>query len=268
VNITISARRLTMLFAGMVGLLILIHTILQVIRFMTGDHSLMGLLAISSLGADVAVPSFYSAIAILFCSFLLAIIAMGEFRRRGYRAGYWLALSAIFLFLSIDEMLSIHERLIPLLRPAFEGYGALYYGWVAPYAAAVVVLFVAYARFLLGLPRLTAWLFLLSGGLYVGGAVGFEIIGGYVAMENGTMNVPYVIVQSIEEILEMTGIVIFIYTLASYAEQRFGGISIQLSATPGAVEVAERQSVKAEPAGLTSRAREAAPQHLQKAHRM
>jgi hypothetical protein len=227
VTITVSARRLALVFASLVGLFVTIHTGLQLVRFATGDHRLMGLLAITSLGSDVAVPSFYSAVAILVCCVLLGIIALGEFRRGGYRPMQWAGLSAIFLFLSIDEMVSIHER-IPSV-PVFEG-GVFYYAWVGPYAVGVVLFALAYSRFFIGLPRQTAWLFVLSGSLFLTGALGFEIIGGFIAVENGTMNVPYVLAQSIEEILEMLGIVVFIYALASYAQQRFGTIGVRLTA--------------------------------------
>jgi hypothetical protein len=229
VNITISAKRLTSLFAGAVGLLILIHTVLQIMRFVSGDEQLMGLLAIFSLGSDLAIPAFYSAFAILVCSLLLLLIAVGETRRGSEHRVHWFGLSLIFLFLSIDEMLSFHERLIPVLRPAFDGYRFLYYGWVAPYAVAVIVFVVAYLRFLIRLPRNTAMLFVLAGSVYVGGAIGFEIIGGLQAAQHGTLNVPYVITQSIEEIMEMSGILVFLYALTSYAQQRFGVIELRLS---------------------------------------
>jgi len=229
-TLSVSARRLALIFSTIVGLLVLVHTVLQVIRFVTDDHRLMGLLALFSLGAEQAVPAYYSALALLFCSFLLAFIGVAEMRNKGFGPAYWFGLSFIFLFLSCDENLYIHERLIPILQPAFENYRALHYAWIVPYAAAVAVIGLVYIRFLLKIPRRTALQFIVAGTLFVGGAIGFEMVTGYYATEHGTMNPTYVVGQSIEEILEMSGIVLFLYALASYAQERFGTLELQLSA--------------------------------------
>ena len=83
-------------------------------------------------------------------------------------------------------------------------------------------------RFLNLLPRRTALLFLLSGALFVGGAIGFETLSGYYYSLSGSKGITYVILQTLEEILEITGTILFIYALAEYAEQRFGVIDFCL----------------------------------------
>jgi hypothetical protein len=73
--------------------------VLQVVRYSTGDHRLMGSLALFSRGAEQAIPAYYSALAILCSSILLAIIAIGEKRRGESVSLCWFGLSLIFLFL-------------------------------------------------------------------------------------------------------------------------------------------------------------------------
>jgi hypothetical protein len=58
-------------------------------------------------------------------------------------------------------------------------------------------------------------LFVLSGAIFVTGAIGFEMLGGKVIQEQG-FTVEYAIYYTIEESLEMVGVVIFIFTLIGY----------------------------------------------------
>jgi hypothetical protein len=232
-SITFSASRLAGIFAAIVALLVSIHAILQVVRFATGDHSLMGLLALFSLGAENNVPATYSGLAILCCAGFLAIIGLAEARRPGARAAHWFGLSLIFLFLAADEMMALHERLNDPMRSELGTSGAFHYGWVIPYAAALALFVVAYVPFLLRLPRRTATLFVIAGGVYVSGAIGAEMVSGAQADRYGTLNVTYVVWQTIEEIMEMSGIVVFLYALAGYAERRLGVVELRLAPNAG-----------------------------------
>ncbi len=79
--------------------------------------------------------------------------------------------------------------------------------------------YLTFRKFIQSLPIKTKTLFLLAGFVYVTGALGMELIGGYIADSYG-YNTVYGIVSSIEEILEMLGIVIFIYGLLSYLQSQ------------------------------------------------
>lgn len=231
-SITFSAKRLAYTFTGIATAFVLIHVVLQIVRFATGNHSLMGLLALFSLGADNNLPEYYSALAILCCGGMLAMIGLAGHGESRIRGSYWLGLSLVFACLSVDELVQLHERVDRTLKPVFADVAVLFYAWVVPYAAALVVFVAIYVRFLMLLPRRTARLFVGAGTLYVGGALGLEMVGGWLAATQGTLTVAYVVAQSVEEILEMAGIVVFLYAVARYAEQRFGAIELRLSADP------------------------------------
>jgi len=62
----------------------------------------------------------------------------------------------------------------------------------------------------------------------VSGALAMEMVGGYVYQEVGNRNILYVSVQTLEEILEMSGIVVFIFALVDYVEKSIGEIQIIL----------------------------------------
>jgi hypothetical protein len=62
----------------------------------------------------------------------------------------------IFLFLSIDTMVSIHESLVFPVRKFFGASGFLYYSWVIPYGVVLVFFIIAYSKFLFQLPKRTS----------------------------------------------------------------------------------------------------------------
>lgn len=189
--------------------------------FWSGYHFLPVLLAAFSLGAENNFPAYFSTLALLACSVLLAAIAIGETRQEGCRPSYWAALSGIFLFLSMDEMMSIHERLSEPVKALVGETAVFHYAWVRPYGVLVVIFVAAFSRFLIHLPRRTALFFVLSGALYVTGALGFETLSGYHYSRLGAKDVAYVALQTMEEILEISGTILFLYALADYAERRF-----------------------------------------------
>lgn len=228
-NITTSPVRLAQLFGAMMACLIVLHVIVQTVRFATGDHSLFGLLAFLSLGADGNLPTFYSAFALLFCALFLGLIGIGSLQQSRIHPGYWFGLSAVFLFLALDEMLQIHEHLSEPMRERFDTSGLLFYAWIIPYAALLLVFLAVYARFLLRLPRRTAVLFVIAGATFVAGAMGLEMLGGRHSELHGNLNLTYVFLQTLEEILEMLGVVIFIYALADYVTAQFGALRLSVS---------------------------------------
>ncbi|MGI9309430.1 MAG: hypothetical protein ACR2P6_09215 [Gammaproteobacteria bacterium] len=229
IALSISPRRLTQLFASLVILLVVAHIVVQIIRFSTGDDVLYGAFAAFDLGSEKNFPTFYAALALLFSGLLLAAIGSASWQENDKDYKFWFVLAAIFAVLSVDEMIRLHEHLIDPFRSAFNFSGLLYYAWVVPYGLAGLALLLVYSRFLLRLPRRTAALMVIAGTVFVCGAIGMEMLGGAVSEAQGNENVLYVTLQTIEEMLEMIGIVIFIYALSSYIAERFGRLGAEIS---------------------------------------
>lgn len=228
-NINLCAKDLTRFLLGIFVLLFIAHVTLQVTRFWIDDHFLFGLLAAFSLGGENNFPAYFSTILLLLCSSMLALIFYAEYVAGNSKITYWLVLSFIFLYLSMDEMMQIHERLTePTTALIGEEY-SLHYSWVIPYALLLVIFVAFYSRFLFRIPRRTAMLFVTSGIIYVGGAIGFETMSGGVSAQSGNSNPLYVMLQTMEEVLEMLGAILFIYALADYCETKFGHVGVKLS---------------------------------------
>ena len=56
----------------------------------------------------------------------------------------------------------------------------------------------------------------MAGAIYIGGAIGMEMLGGYFVEVYGQKSFVYFLISTIEEFLEMFGIAVFIYALLSY----------------------------------------------------
>lgn len=93
--------------------------------------------------------------------------------------------------------------------------------WWYPILALLGILIAVLVPFLLELPKKARGLFILSGCLYVLGAVGFEAVGDALLNQApteaiGESQVSFIWSYTIEEFLEMMGITIFIYAVTIY----------------------------------------------------
>ena len=131
---------------------------------------------------------------------------------------YWYTLCAMFLFLGLDEGLQIHDMLghVGPMETMAKESSLLLYGWVVPYAAGVLVAGFLFLRFVLNLPAKTRNWFIISGTIYVGGALGLELVESWAHVNYGNNNMLERAMYTIEETMEMTGSILFIYALLDY----------------------------------------------------
>lgn len=102
--------------------------------------------------------------------------------------------------------------------------GFLYNAWIIPAALIVLIIGLMYLRFILHLPRNTQRLFLIAGFLYIGAVFGAEAIGGYyysetVRPQDIQYDVAYLLITNMEELLEMSGLTIFLYGLIQHIHE-------------------------------------------------
>ena len=193
-----------------------------------GHSSVYGLVPMFNFDKEKNIPTLYSSLALMFSGGLLWIIAMTH-RKNGSEYLSWLGLAAVFFFLSIDESMSIHERFGCSARVTLDILDtswSIFNAWVIKYGIALVVFVIVYARFLRRLPKNIMILFIISGAIFVSGAIGLELLGGRQHELHGTGNLLYAVYYTLEEFLEMLGIAIFIYTLLTYIVQQFKLLAI------------------------------------------
>lgn len=93
----------------------------------------------------------------------------------------------------------------------------------------VLVCLLSFVRFLAALPARIRRLILIAGTVYVGSALGVEMLDGYYAQMYSNDNMMYSILTTIEESMEMLGIIIFIYALLSYIGSYMKGLNLKVN---------------------------------------
>lgn len=174
------------------------------------------LIPVFSLSMEGNLPTWYAALLLSSCGLLLLCIAAGAAQAREPSARRWTTLGVVFLYLSLDEAAELHEH----LGDVVQLHGVLYFSWVVPAGALVLLLGLWYLPFLRHLPRDTRWRFVLAGALYVGGALGLELPLGYWAERAGRDNLVYSLLDWLEETLELLGATLFLLSLLRYLSQR------------------------------------------------
>lgn len=188
------------------------------------------------VNTEKAVPTYFSFLLLFAAAVLLFFIwHMQRTEAKGNRIA-WLALALGFFFLSFDEVLMFHETYgrtagTYLLRKT--NFSDSYLVWTLPYAVAGLLTGIIFLRFVCSLPARTKMLFFVAGFLYVGGAVGMEILGGWmVELQNG-FNLAYRICECLEEVMEMSGVALFVFALLDYiTRQRWKVVLVPAAANP------------------------------------
>ncbi len=176
---------------------------------------------------EQSIPRFYSAVMLLLCSGLLLTIAVAKKEDNTRNFLCWLGLALIFLFLAITKNAAIHENLAAPIRSAFNMSKIQFYAWA--YGIVVVIFPVVYLKFLLSLPRRTMLLLAIGGSAFVAGAFGLDLVVAYLGNSIGHHTVAYIGLATLEEVLEMAGIIVFVYALLSYMSSELKWIRVRIA---------------------------------------
>lgn len=162
------------------------------------------------------IPTYISTILLLMASLVLLYIFINKSIKKDRYQYYWAILSGIFLLMSMDEFMGIHERMIEPLRASLNLGGWFYFAWIIPAFLLVCVVGLFFLRFILSLKFPIRKMFIISGVIYIGGALGVESLGGYITDNYGQRNFLFAMVANLEETLELVGVAYFIYALLTY----------------------------------------------------
>lgn len=222
-EIAIDSKRLTAWLVWAVALLTLAHLAGKLCSYL--DYR-SGLITIFDMDREMSVPTLFSTVGLLACALLFGVVATAIKRRGLPFVLHWRGLAVIFVFLAVDESVSLHERLTPLVHRWIDT--SVQYAWVIPYGLVLVALAVVYARFLLAIPPGPRYLFVAAAGIYVTGALLLEIPAGFEAVAHGETTLRFTILATFEELLELVGIVVLIRALTSYLTSELPALKIGL----------------------------------------
>lgn len=232
--IHLQPTHITFILAAVAASLVLVSLTSQFLRYGLGHDYVYGLLSpmetLFNVNREQNIPTLFSVALILTAVCLLALITVFKRQQQDPNTLKWMLLTGGFSYLAVDEGWSFHEMLTGPMQILLghENLGMFYFTWVIPAIAGVALLGLLFFKFLLRLPPFTQLTFIMAGCLYLGGAIGVEMLGGRYAELHGYQNLTYELFAHLEESLEMAGVILFVHSLLWYLAEQFPEIRLMI----------------------------------------
>lgn len=191
----------------------------DVMRSFFGLDHMGGLGPLIELDEESNIPTLFSVVILLLASvtsYLGCKLLPPETVSRKWG---WYLLSVGFVAMAIDEFVGIHEHIGAVAHELLGNvafHGLFRFVWPIPALGLLLVLAFVFIPFLRYLPPAFRLRLCVSGAIYMGGAVGMEMVGGYYyeyIAAGDRANFGYSMLTVIEETMEMSGIVLYISTM-------------------------------------------------------
>lgn len=210
-------RKKTIRTLTLISCVIIVLSILtKISTFVLGHGYIYGFLPKFDMDKEANIPTVFAVLLLCIASllfYMLSLIPEEQPTLKQEPKNRYRFLSFLFLYLAFDEGSSLHELLIDPLRDRFQLTGIFRFSWVIVGAILVTLLTLYFYRFILSRPAYMKKGFILAGILYIGGALGVEMIGGYYSSMYGELNLTYALITTVEESGEFFGMVVLINTL-------------------------------------------------------
>ncbi len=210
-TVAFNAHRILLgLWLTVTGLL-LIHVTLTVVHYEVTDLPWL-LRQIFDVDEEDSIPTWYSAMALLLTAGVLGWWSARVRIEQGTNLYHWLGLAIGFTGLSLDEIAGVHETLNSITDVS----------WTIPGMVVVALIAGAYLPFLASLPRPLAIRFVVSGAIYLGGAIGVEWATEPYLADDELNTLAYNLWTAVEEGMEMIGVLLFLGALIGHIETAGG----------------------------------------------
>lgn len=197
-------------------------------------------------------PTFFSVALLLGAAGFLGLITLCKRAVRDRFTVQWGCLAAGFCYLGLDEFSLLHEQLDEPMKSLLSAYPLSPRTWIIPGAFAALTVAMMYMPFLRHLEPAIRRQFILSGSIYLGGALGLDLIGRAFRFVRGD-GLAYSAFTHLEEGMEMSGIIMFWGVLMTYYASLSAPVSIAVEAPqPLPAKVASGQSTPPIPEGVAS----------------
>jgi hypothetical protein len=206
------------LLLGVDIFLIALFFLSRPVRAMVGSELVM-----FDVNSEPTFITWYSIVKLFAVALLLVAVARVERGAGSKWWRHWVALAGVFLILSLDEFLQLHERLAAPTRDLFGiTGGALYLAWVIPGALLVTVVALVFVRFVIAQTREVLVLIVGSAAIFIGGSLGLEVVASAGFGFHG-------LTSALEELCEMAGLSLFVFALLRKLRESSGpGVTVQL----------------------------------------
>jgi cytochrome bd-type quinol oxidase subunit 2 len=212
-NIKINIQQIIKRLSLFAIVLIIIHIGILIVYFYINNPDKFDYVRMFDLDMEGNIPTLFSSALMLISGFLFYLLSRApKEQQKGHRL-YWLGLSFVFIFLAFDESTKIHETLGDYTEHFIDASGYLHYPWVISYSILVLILGLFYIRFFWQMESRLFWSFMGSAAMFLSGALGFELLGAQESSIHSADTILYCVYYTIEESLEMFGVIYLIYIL-------------------------------------------------------
>ncbi|ALO45064.1 hypothetical protein [Pseudohongiella spirulinae] len=200
-------------------MLLLIHVWLTIHHYQVNDIPWV-IRQLFDVDEENNIPTWFSSANLLLAAGLTLVLAADKWQSHDRWRVHWMLLGWGFLLLSLDEMAGLHESVNVVTEASWAIYAL----------PLVLLLAIIFFRFLYNLPVRTASLLILSGLIFLGGAIGVELYTEPYLYNDELDTLAYNLWTPIEEGMEMYGVILFQYAILEYmgADREFA-IKIRFS---------------------------------------
>lgn len=233
----LDTRTVLVVLLGTTAFFALLSDALQALFYLGPNFPLRDFVVyIFDVNFEKSVPTVFNYLLHLACAITVLLVTLLRRRASGSYEWRWILLALLFVYTSFDEILVLHERIGVRLQEHFHPTGALFYAWVVPGAAFALLVGILELKLVMGLPPPIRKLAIASACVFLGGALGVEMLGSEEFWEHMAHTLRLELLASLEEAMEMSGLSLFIYAMLRYVQEYLGGMGLVLPPrAPGAV---------------------------------
>ncbi len=231
-EISLSRQTIIRALGATTFLLLVASTTGQVAHHVFGHPGLMGFVPLFYVDQEGNVPTFFSAALLLCASLLLALISRLTKKANDSRWLQWTILASALLYMAFDEASGIHELLQTPARWLIgrqNAKGIFTYAWVLFGITFILVFVLSYLKFFFSLPSRTRKQFFAAAVVFLSGGLGMELVESYYVGTYGRETFGHAMLVTVEEGLEMAGVIILINALLTYIHSRHGEVRLRFA---------------------------------------
>ncbi len=238
--ISVKPEKIAHFLLGLCFLLGGFSFLIQIIKYSLGYDYIFGIVPLFDVDQEANIPTWFTSILLLLAGIILGIVTLRKYHSSDRYKLHWLILSFLFLYLSLDEVASVHEKANFILNAKITFVNSDPFNLLL-----LIVLAISYRKFMLHLPRQTLIQFTGAASLFITGAFLIEFINvnffPYIYWQHSLLNS---LIVTIEELLEMWGAVFFIYALIFYLGQKKHKLKIDFVSTETITEYWKNRYLK------------------------
>jgi hypothetical protein len=262
--VNISPRFIARLLTVVIGFLLIMGLIVRIGWHVYGHEDMRGMVRFFDVEREANAPSWASAFLFGIISLTLFLIGLAGRSVRSRDWKHWVAMGCVAMYLSLDDGGKVHEMYVNWMSvEMWKSLPTIFsYHWVVVGIPFATIVGLSFLKLLLRLPRRTAIGMVLSGAVFVSGALGMEMISGqYRAIDlNWGMDMKYALMVLVEETFEFAGAAMFLCVLLAYIRDHIGHLRLSVGeAAQNSVAAALHGPSSAKPLAVAHKAVSSAP---------